>query len=85
MKNNKSSFLFGLAVGLIFFSIFESIEEIIIGAMEVVKSKTSQSILKENKIVQELQSAQEEIDTYAVGFDLSPQEECDYIGDDDFV
>ena len=85
MKNNKSNFLFGLVAGLIIFPIFESTEEIIIGAMEVAKSKITQKILKENKIINDLQAEMEsdnqEIDTYAIGFDLSQQDDDEYFDD----
>lgn len=82
MKNNKSNFLFGLVAGIIIFPLFESIEEIVIGALEVAKSKISQKILKENKIINDLQTENEEVDTYAIGFDLSPKEE--YEDNDEF-
>lgn len=83
MKKDKTllTYILGGITILIFIPIIESITEIICGYLELLKISSTKEVLRGNKEIQELQNEQEELDAYAIGFDLTPQEE--YYEDDD--
>lgn len=83
MKKDKTllTYILGGITILTFIPIIESITEIICGYLELLKISSTKEVLRGNKEIQELQNEQEELDAYAIGFDLTPQEE--YYEDDD--
>ena len=76
MKNLKS-FILGMLTILLFIPIVEQLCEIIVTFMEYVKGLVSRPVLKLSKELMELQAETQPIDTQAIGFSYTPQEDND--------
>lgn len=74
-------FIYGLITGFILIPILDELTNLIISLFELPKAAITKKILKENKVIADLQSEQEPISTQCIGFDLSQQEE--YYDEDD--
>jgi len=77
-------FIYGIITGFILIPILDELTNLIISLFELPKAAITKKILKENKVINELQTDLEKTDEgVAIGFDLSPQEEF-YDEDDEF-
>jgi len=61
-------FILGLLIGVAGIPIIEVIVDLVCNALEIPKASITKKILKENKIITELQVEQEPVNTYAIGF-----------------
>jgi hypothetical protein len=75
-------FIYGLLFGLLCIPILETLLELIVTYLELPKAYITKKILKENKIIADLQLEQEHIETVAMGFQIPSEDE--YEEDDDF-
>lgn len=76
-------FIYGIITGFILISILDELTNLIISLFELPKAVITKKILRENKVINELQTDLEKTDDgVAIGFDLSQQEE--FYDDDDF-
>lgn len=76
-------FIYGIITGFILIPILDELTNLIISLFELPKAVITKKILRENKVINELQTDLEKTDDgVAIGFDLSQQEE--FYDDDDF-
>ena len=82
MKNIKA-FILGITTVIVIIPIVESVVDALCTGIEYFKGKFTISVLKLNKEIIDLQSAQEEVSTQCVGFEMSAKEEDEYYDDEE--
>lgn len=74
MKNK--GFIYGIIFGFILIPILDELTNLIVSLFELPKATITKKILKENKIIADLQKATEKVDdSVAIGFQYTPPDE----------
>lgn len=76
-------FIYGLLFGFILIPVLDELTNLLVSLFELPKATITKKILKENKIIADLQAEQEQVATQCMGFEYYPQEEY-YDEEEDF-
>lgn len=68
-------FIGGMLTVIVATPILEEVTEIVCGYLEVLKGNSTKKVLEVNKVIQELQTQIEPIETSCIGFQVPNQEE----------
>lgn len=74
MKNK--GFIYGIIFGFVLIPILDELTNLIVSLFELPKATITKKILKENKIIADLQKATEKVDdSVAIGFQYTPPDD----------
>ena len=74
MKNKN--FIYGLIFGFVLIPILDELTNLIVSLFELPKATITKKILKENKVIADLQKDTEKVDdSVAIGFQYTPPDE----------
>jgi len=74
LKNK--GFIYGIIFGFVLIPILDELTNLIVSLFELPKATITKKILKENKIIADLQKATEKVDdSVAIGFQYTPPDD----------